>query len=399
MKNYINKSAKRILSLALALVMLAGCLFTANFGSGITASAETDGTDPYADWNIQYWDGIELKNYDSFKQENGKYVIETAAQLQFAAAATRNGTTSVSSLDKSFVIDPSIDAFIMQPKSVVDKIGVKYFIEATSAEDTRILFEEKFAAVGATPVNWVSNGNYIFHGNFDGSGVPVYGIYADGVSKNIENVGFFPAHRDESSTNGRSIEVKNLVIKNCYFKGWRRVAILTGRAWGDVDGHLSADSCIFANCYLLGQNKKLDGSLVTYNTGEMGMIGGGMSAEPVIMSNTLVYGNKTKFDKYDENGNVTNETFDWIFQDNKNNGTYYGSVKNCIILDAVVDRLQADSTDYCSNVYSNVKSSYTTVTNMIDHASVKGAHGRYYMSGLGWDSEWWAIENDYPTPF
>ncbi|MBQ6718294.1 MAG: hypothetical protein IJN22_05295 [Clostridia bacterium] len=424
MKNYINKSAKRILSLALALIMLAGCLFTANIGVGITAAAETD---PYADWdNVQYWDGTVLSNFDGWTPVNGKYVIDTAAKLQLACSATKAEywrADNVNTFGKSFVIDENVDAFIMQPKEVVDKLGIAAFVEASGAEETRELFEDKFAAIDATPVNWSTNtDNGIFAGNFDGSGVPIYGVYADGAAKNIQNVGFFPMTEGSNTKKGESgapatdengIDIKNLVIKNCYFKGFRRVGILTGGGWYNgggmlVDGCVNVDSCIFANCYVLGQNYVSSTNSLyatTINTNEMGLLCGGTAADPVKLSNSLVYGNKTEYDFYTDSNSdgiyevtTTKDEFNWAFRQNTNNGTNYGSVKNSIILDAVVNNLQADNTDYCQNVYSNTYTTYNTVTQMVDRESVKGAHGRYYMEALGWDSAWWAIENEYPTP-
>ncbi len=430
MKNYINKSAKRILSLALALVMLAGCLFTANIGVNIKAAAETDSTDPYADWdNVQYWDGeLFTGKFSDFDVEEGtgRLIIDTAAKLQFACAATKAEywrEDNVNTFGKSFVIDENVDAFIMQPKEVVDKLGIAAFVEASGAEETRELFEEKFADINATPVNWsttisgVDNG--IFAGNFDGSGVPIYGIYADGAAKNIQNVGFFPMTEGSSTKKGASTDapvtdttgtdIKNLVIKNCYFKGFRRVGILSGGGWYNgggmlVDGCVNVDSCVVANCYVLGQNyiSSTDTINNTWLTGEMGLLFGNTNSDPVKLSNSLVYGNETEYDTYTDSNTFTStkDAFNWLFKSNTNNSVAEGSIKKCVILDAVVNSLKSDNTTYCENVYSNAYTTYkNTVTNIIDHASVKGAHGRFYMTGLGWDSAWWAIENDYPTPF
>ena len=56
MKNYINKSAKRVLSVALALAMVIGTLFTANLGTEIVAGA----TAPIAEGTI---DLLEFGDY------------------------------------------------------------------------------------------------------------------------------------------------------------------------------------------------------------------------------------------------------------------------------------------------------------------------------------------------
>lgn len=438
MKNYINKSAKRILSLALALVMLAGCLFTANVGVDITAAAENENADPYAGWKIKYWDGTPLTSFwqaDTDGEYAGKYVIREAAQLNYACAVASAGAGS-GTHGKSFVIDPNVDAFIMQPKAVVDKLGIAAFVEASSAEETRKLFEETIPDAGFTPVNWINSANATFSGNFDGSGVGIYGIYADGTgtysngvaaANGNGNVGFFPSldgsdsvSRNEATiqTDTEGLDITNLVLKNSYFKSFRRLGILTAGAWYasstnvGVEGCSNVDSCVFANCYVLGQNyiggsKSLYPAATDVSTGinEMGLLGGDMNHDPMKLSNTLVYGNETEYDFYESDGNggykvksTTSDAFERLFRGNTHKNSNYGRVTNCIILDAVVNNLEANSTDYCENVYSDTATAYTTVTNIIDNESVKGAHGRYYMSGLGWDSAWWAIENEYPTP-
>ncbi len=442
MKNYINKSAKRILSLALALVMLAGCLFTANVGVGITAAAETD---PYADWdNVQYWDGTYLSNFSTFKQEDvdgdgvKEYIIENAAQLQFAAAGTRARSTADSSLGKKFVIDPTIDAFIMQPKAAVDKLGIAAFVELSGAEETREFFEETYTAAGYTPVNWVKDGNSnIFAGDFDGSGVPIYGIYADGIARGNEHAAFFLAiNGGGTSSTYTDITLENIVIKNSYFKSFRRTGILTSIVWGDNGTRTIVDSCVFGNCYLFGQNlytkgtttylrsSTTDGTIVE-DIGAMGIVAATVSNAPIQMSNSLVYGNASRYDFYtatatsqDNPSNMwehtvndtttisepttTYDAFNWAFRENKNNPTtkkYYGSVKNCIILDAVVNNLQADSTEYCENVYSDTPTGYTKVTKLFDGESTKGSAGMYWVPGLAWGNEWFAVEGEYPSPF
>ncbi len=404
MKTEINKSAKRAISLVLAFVLLIGTLFTANVGVNIKAGAETDGTDQYKDWTIEYWDGNPLTGFWSPETEGeyaGKYLITTAAQLQFACAAKRDNTVG-----KSFVIDPTIDAFIMQPKEAVDELGIAAFVELSGGEETREFFETFKEKSGYTPVNWLtlSGNNAVFNGNFDGSGVPIYGIYADAVALNVDNAGFFPATQKKASG---CMTIENLVIKNCYFKGYRRVSILSGCAWAIEGNYATVDSCIFANCYLLGQNYKGNGEEATWGTAEIGLLCGGMSNEPVQLSNTLVYGNETEYDTYESFGGKytsTKDAFKWLFKHNQGSGTNKGSVKNCIILDAVVNTLTEDSPTYCENVYSDTPTAYTTVTNIIDNESVKGAHGRVYMDALDWDDSdsdglgWWAIKNDYPTP-
>lgn len=410
MKNYINKSAKRILSLALALIMLAGCLFTANVGVGITAAAETVSNTDYSDWNIQYWDGNKLSGYwaaDTTGEYAGKYVIRTAAQLHYAVVGARDQTS-----DKTFVIDKSIKAFIMQPESVVDKIGIKYFIEATSGEDTRILFEEKFAAASATPVNWSKDAaNYIFNGVFDGNGVGIYGLYVDALETDAQAAAFLHATCDIDGDANTNIKIEELVIKNSYFKGYYRVSILNGCAWSSgTKNNVLVDSCIFANCYLLGQNyrpkqQKLNSEIEYGNYGEsgLGVIAGSVENGPIQLSNSLVYGNKTEYDTYeraDDNTikyvSTTEDAFNWLFKNNSNNGDYYGSVRNCVIFDAVVTTLK--SADYCSDVYSNLTSPYT-VTKIFDINSTKGSAGMYWLKNLSWDADWFAVEGELPSPF
>ncbi len=406
MKNYINKSAKRILSLALALVMLAGCLFTANVGVNIKAGAETDGTDTIVvpeGKRIEYWDGTVLTGFWA-QEADGTYLITNAAQLYYACMGTRDGTGG-----KNFVIDSSVYAFIMQPESViVDKLGgPAAVINLSGAEETRKFFEETYTATGNTPLNWSVNGNQIFNGNIDGNGVGIYGIYCDAVATGAQAASIFQATKDLDATD--AMKIANLVIKNSYFKGYQRTSILFGCSWGDtIYSYISVDSCIFANCYLLGQNYKSSaGELyaTSVNTGEMGVLGGGVSNDPVQLSNTLVYGNETEYDYYVKNDSdeivystTTKDAFNWVFRSNTfGDKSYYGRIDNCVILDAAVNNL-TDQT-YCSNVYSNVATSYTTVTKLFDGESTKGSAGMYWASGLNWGNDWFAVEGEYPSPF
>lgn len=413
MKTEINKSVKRAISLVLAFVLLIGTLFTANVGVNIKAGAETESTNKIVvpdGKRIEYWDGQTYKgNFDNFeKTTDGKYIIDSAAKLQYVCAGTRyysaSNNTTTSTKDKSFVIDSNIYAFIMQPEGAVTEIGLDAFINASSAEETRILFEEKFPAAGKTPVNWITTAG-IFHGNIDGNGVGIYGIYANGITTGVQGTAFFPATQD-TDTNG--IKVENLVIKNSYFNGYMRTSILSGIAWSSTGSYVSVDSCIFANCYLLGQNYYKNAGTTdtlfseTMNVGAMGVVACGMDNEPIIMSNTLVYGNKTEYDTYNSNyekTSTTKDAFNWLFRSNKGSTANKGSVKNSIILDAQVNNLTANTTDYCSNVYSDTPTGYTTITKLFDGESTKGSAGMYWAGNLNWGTDWYAVEGEYPSPF
>lgn len=172
----------------------------------------TDVTDTYTDSTGATHNKV-VSNFTGFETDfilhaNGKgsasdpYIIENANQ--FAAVVTNrlvdaNGQY-VNTEFVCFKVADSVKAFnLNNTDSTVDFSG------NMSAADVEAALKNATVNSGLT---WSTpNGNIAFRGRFDGNGVVVYGLKAEG-----ENAGIFPIVCG-------NITIRNLTVKNCYFRG------------------------------------------------------------------------------------------------------------------------------------------------------------------------------------
>lgn len=476
MKTGINNSVKRVLSLVLVFAMLIGTLFTANIGINIKADAETDEID-YSTWNIQYWNGRTDKDFAMGDgSEANPYIITNAAELNWVCTCNYN----ISATTKYYKIDPTIKAFVLQKEDVA-KPYLSKIIGSNSSEDTRAFFEDN--GLSSNLLNWYVNGSNPFNDNFDGSGVPIYGIYCDAAIKNAENCGLFPAldggasdyseayyektvtkitdiagtesdsvvkytqtvtqhtadgqirkdtngneiaavvtnhegtyekstdktvggkyAKDSSSVkytiNETGITIKNIVLRNSYFKGYRRVGALTGTTWYQGVGTALAlgianvDACEISNCFLVGQNLRSTGTIVnSHGNGEMGIVGGSLGNDVVKANRLLIFGNESEYRSYADANNYTIDDslkFNRTFANNGTNpnSTFYGTLTNSIVVDTTVSGL----TNNFNEPY--VSKNYT----FYDVETLRGAAAMAWADTLEWGDTWFAVEGGLPTP-
>ncbi|MBE6810405.1 MAG: hypothetical protein E7521_05055, partial [Ruminococcaceae bacterium] len=245
MKIKINKSAKRVLSIALALAMVIGTLFTANIGFNINANAADDG------YVYDTWDGSSNTSFSGGTGVAGDpYIIETCEQL-YAVTANKVTTDGV-----YFKVKDGVDAFYMQSESL--KSGIDALTTAAEVKD----FYEANAA--SCRIYW-SNGT--FQGNFDGNGATVYGLYTGGSQSTF---GLF--HQINGGT------IKNVSVMKGYancsgFAG----AVVGVSSWGTVYS-TTIENCVVALNYI-------------NSTGTKGAIIGHAGNDPVTVKNCLVYDN------------------------------------------------------------------------------------------------------------
>ncbi len=463
MKTAFPNSAKRVLSLVLSLVMLVGTMFVANVGVNISAGAETATTQAVEKRGYVYWDGTAVEPTE--KDSDGNILIKTAEQFNWVCAkASASVSGGRGTAGKKYKVDPTITAFIMQKQSVISSY-LDTLLALSGGEATRVFYEETLK--GKDVLNWTKNGLGVFSGTFDGSGVPVYGVYSSNTTYGSANEscalfgvsdggGKIRDSYTDTITDEVGSTIKNIAVRNSYFQGFRRVAVITGCGWWpassnlNVIGYVNINSCEVSNCYVLGQNMSTkDGKTYFYNTtagavgaqtsefkpvtSEYGILAGGMGHDVVRADGCLMYGNKSEYDLYtcssatstatsgssyfytaDEGATIseTPTTTDAIGgaifgQNGKNNAKdFYGSITNSIIFDSKVANLSGNA--YVSNVYSNVASSYSNVTVLASAEDTKGSLGKTRMSGLTWataetagngTTQWYAIEDDYPTLF
>lgn len=418
MKTGINNSAKRVLSLVLAFAMLVGTLFVANVGVNIRANAETAAD--YSTWNIQYWEGGTDNSFATGDgSEANPFIITNAKELNWVATVAANNAKGL-----KYIIDPDIDAFIMQPQATVTALGgPKAFIEISSAEETRKLFEETAKEKGVTLKNWQESAEATFAADIDGSGVPIYGVYDNAAAKAFQSCAFFPSI-DGGGTNGvTTLEddnvgsfVENIVIRNSYFKGIRRVSALASSSYGSgygakVDGQVNIDACEVANCFLVGQNLDEKNSKLTFTSNgnevsiydswpdsEMAVFLGSMDNDPAKVTNCLIYGNDSEYRYYSDTSTYTIDStrkFNRTIAANRvpTNTTYnkdvYGEFHKSIVIGATISGMSTNT-----NEITYTSKNYT----FYDVETIRGASAMVWAEALEWGTEWFAVEGGLPTP-
>lgn len=460
MKTGINNSVKRALSLVLVFAMLIGTLFVANVGISVKANAET--TLDLSDKTIVYWNDSDKKltDYSNFEGSGTKespYIIKTAAQLNFVCALANDTDANQTTCGKYFEVWDEIDYFILQDEAKIKELGgPSVLLSMTDAQQTRALFEDTYASKNWTPKNWVKDGADVFSGYFNGNGVEIYGLYADGTLYNRQNVALFPAvdggmeKGTGTAVNGglkqdtTGITIENFVIKNSYFKGQQRVGALTGSAWYHtstntlmIEGCVNFNACVVGNCYMVGQNLYQSSptsdmycrnysvtnedetkSYYPYTwaankstlVNELGILGGGMSNDPAKLTNCFVYGNETRYDYY----NVTDHEEYW---NNEKTTFYHLKATNYDACEQIADVFS--NVLFTANYEANNKINSGSISNSIligisktntttvdtgtvytfyDVETLRGAAAMAWADKLEWGDTWFAVEGGLPTP-
>ncbi|MBR5472534.1 MAG: hypothetical protein IKU82_00945 [Clostridia bacterium] len=266
------KNSKQVLAFVFAFAVLAVSLFTGSI------AIEADACDVS---KIDYWDGTKASSFASGTgTEADPYIIKTAEQLAYCCT----GINAANSTGKFYKVDDSVKIFVMQPESVVD---LQTLLALDSAEATK-----DYLAGLSGKKDWSSLGASGFNGNFDGNGVTIYGIWADGLTTNKSDVGLFPRY-DGGYKDGNGNVVgnvcKNVAVRNSYFTSTRRIGVISGASWGpNYDGKINGivyyDTIAVVNCYLSAV-----GSINYY--GEQGIVVDGGAEDVSILSNILVRGN------------------------------------------------------------------------------------------------------------
>ncbi len=193
MKITINKSAKRVLSLVLALTVLVGSLFVANVGVTFIASAATV---------EDTWDGTKVE--PTATDAEGNIIISTAEELAWIALQAGTATA-----DKNYkVVDNAV--FNMNGMAGIT-------LNSTAAE-------VKAATKDAAKL-WIADTDVPFMGNFDGNGLIVYNINGNGAGS-YGYAGLFPTAKQTADSD--SITIKNVKVCASYFTAFHTVGAVIG---------------------------------------------------------------------------------------------------------------------------------------------------------------------------
>ncbi|MBQ6884729.1 MAG: hypothetical protein IJN56_03225 [Clostridia bacterium] len=250
MKITINKSAKRALSLVLALAMLVGSLFVANSGVTFTASAATV---------EDTWDGTKVE--PTATDAEGNIIISTAEEL--AWIALQGGSTTQGKSYK--VVDNAV--FNLNGMAGITLNSTAANVEAAAKTSTWT-----FASDGNEPA---------FGGYFDGNGLIVY----NASGKKIGYNGLFPATKPAS---GGTVTIKNITVVASDFRGYHNAGGIVGLANApDTSTSLVLENCVVKNCVI---SDGADGNSACQRT--VGTHIGNAGHNKTTVSNCLAVNNK-----------------------------------------------------------------------------------------------------------
>ncbi len=364
--------------------------------------------------NIIYWDNTKTDSTLADSGEKGTaddpIIIDSAEELNYLALRT-NPTASTG---KHYKMADGIDAVILQPKDTVDAMGGAAKIMNIASGSAVNTYFNNMKAAGHTPANWISTPNSTqFNGSFDGNGVKIYGLYSSVASSseyNGESVGLFPVIDGGGTTEIADVEVdfigvyyKNIAIRNSYFASYRRVGALTGIAFGTnygakVQGTINIDTVEVSNCYMRA---------TATADGENGVLAGSFVSELTNISNCLVYGNDTLWNK-----NGTTTTLTLIGSSGSimsgENEVKENTLKDSIILGTKPQPQNAvDNFNYAKNVeniYTDqdisalvTKYGYTDEDMMRLTGTTAEAIGTQIGTGLNRTGRWITVQGGMPT--
>ncbi len=232
MKIGINKSAKRVLSITLSLVMLLGTLFTANIGVSISAGATTieEGTIDlleFGDYLINDL-GSTSKWYDNKLADNGEtgadwdnaIIIDSAEELVYLCKASGNDT-----IGKYYKVADGLAGFNLA-NSNLD-------IDGTLADNMDVIKAAGKNHSGGTPG---------FQGHFDGNGATVYGAWTNHESIS-PYAGLFSCTKGE-------VTIKNIHVNKAHFTGKNAVGGIIGYHAADSMCTVTVENCSVTDSYL-----------------------------------------------------------------------------------------------------------------------------------------------------
>lgn len=365
MKISINKSAKRVLSIALALAMLISTLFTANIGVNINADAATAVSSLYSQW-----DGTIDASLEGSGTAESPYLIKSAAEL----AAVCYGSATGSTTGAYFKVD-GVREFYM------DSVSAPATVKALSSASE---VSAHYSGLENAPVKWEADAQVTL--NFDGNGATIYGLYM--VEKG--NAGLFKSVQVGST-------IQNIAIKNSY--------IYCSTAWGTTSDYIgwlygiggwNSGTVTIKNCAIINNYCYVNKG----NTGEMiGHAGG--SNVTITVDSCVVADNAMYY-----SDSVSALPYQYFIREF--DGTY--NIKNSIGVDVVPEiRNKYDETNYSNNYYVGTvhqSNSLVGLTQLTSSSEVKGYKASQYMPGLNWATAevsgfgyWHALNGDYPLPF
>ena len=233
MKITVNKSAKRVLSLVLAIVMLVGSLFVANIGgTQITASAATATT------------GIDLLEF-------GQYLVDAGSTSTYYDTNVADNGETGDSWENAIIID-SAEEFVYLSKASGNETAGKYYKVADGITgfdlsggnlDYNGSLADNLAKIKSGGKNH-AGGDPGFQGHFDGNNAVVYGAWTNHTTGNISGyAGLFTA------TKG-GVTIKNIHVKLASFTATSAAGGIIGYSKADSMCTITVENCSVTDSHI-----------------------------------------------------------------------------------------------------------------------------------------------------
>ncbi len=337
----------------------------------------------YIGWYDDNFDG----NGDGSK--DNPYIITSAEEF---AQICRYGTEA----NTYYKVDPSIKAFDMN--TVSD-------FEITMDDMDANYLKDNLANAYLGKV-WFSDG--IFKGNFDGSGVTIYGVAAGSfyyLQSGKPSTG--KAGCASGSVFGKidtsTASFKNFTIKNSYFTGKNCGAVFADTTLSG--GSANIENVIVANCYI-ESTSNAGGAIAGYCQHSIDDTNKVYVLDRVVLNNCLVYNNVI------DNNNGATPRLVGVIQPWNWNGTAkvidpsYCSFNNIIAINCNI----FETTSYWASQNNLFSNCYTTETNVYYNKEISeitklssaddamGVSAITNMPLLDWEKVWlYGAEGKYPT--
>ncbi len=357
MKNKLFKTVKPMLSIAVAVAILAVSLFAAVPGISFSASAATV-TDT--------WDGTLATSFASGTgTKDDPYIIATAEQLAYAAL----GASTVS-VGKYFKV---VDNATFNLSGMTD-----ITLDSTVGD----------VMVAATDKNWrpVSDGMKTFAGYFDGNGLVVYNMYCGGHGF----TGLFP--RPDNNNANKTSWIKNITLVASRSIGYHNAGGIVGAYEApDTARTASIENCKVLNCWISDNNSTAASQKIS------GIIAGTITHNTTTIKNCFASGNVTSATEI--SGGLIGQTSAYAPS---------VSIQNCIVLGSLPYPTVTGNNQKI-NKHLDVPGTYASVytdqdvdaayavnqVKKVAEADMKGPDAKNNMPDLDWGT-WIAFEGELP---
>lgn len=352
MKNRLFQTVKPVLSIAVAVAILAVSLFAAVPGINFSANAATV---------EDTWDGTKVQPTKT--DSDGNILVETAEELAWVAL---KGTTDETKGKNYKVVDNAVF-------NLNGMTGITLESTASEVNDA-----------APTGKNWESSAKS-FAGNFDGNGVVVYNMYSSGAYS-----GLFPWINVDNAA--KTCNFSNLTIKASYIKGYHYAAPLVGLADAPGTGvGVNITNCKVENCYI----NATDNNTACNRTGTL--LVGGAAHNKVIVDCCVAINNVISATDIKGGfvGNTSAYASDSIFK----NSVVIGSTPYPTLQAGSTKTIQDKITKAScySNIYTDqeVAAAYAGYVTNIAASDMKGDAAKANMPALDW-SKLIAFDGEYP---